>query len=279
MKYTLSSYEPAHIVLDKPPVPEPMINEEIDRRLEEFSEFEEAEPRPVKFGDYLILTSDNALVAGSPMKPLEMHSGYYHANGKTMSVAFDKALVGMRPGETRHVDVEFGPKMLEDDEPSHLEIDVTVEKILDRTTPALTDEFVREHFAPCEDVAAFRAEVSKEFKPKPMQKSNPRYEELVLDDLAARLVEEIDLADVPRGVHPSNYRFMAAVDALVEHLGITVSDDEIEDLIPVDTAEQRKEIVEEYERQGLWDELISNVTREKGVRWLVEHSTVEYAEE
>ena len=276
MGYTLTSYEPVHKILERPEVPAHLVDQEIDRLLEEQSTYHDSERDTVRFGDYLILTTTNALVAGSPMPMLEMHEGFYRAIGQDMPIVFDDALIGMKVGETKSIDIEVGPRLLADEEPSHLTIDATINKILERESPELTDDYIAETFPPAKNADEFRAQVAHSFTPNPIAKSDPQFEAIVATELGNRLVEEIHASDVPKGDDLANFRITCAIDALADHLGMDVDDAEMVDLIPADTADQRRQIYEHFEKQGQLDELKANIRREKTLKWLVSESTVDY---
>ncbi|MGN0078414.1 MAG: hypothetical protein ACI36V_06490 [Coriobacteriales bacterium] len=113
-------------------------------------------------------------------------------------------------------------------------------------------------------------------KPGPMRKSDPHFEYLVLIGLADRLVGEVHPNDVPEGDTLVNYRTTLAIDSLAEHRGFEVSDEELTELIPAPTREEKEAIRREFELQGLGEELKRNILREKALAWLLENSKIEY---
>lgn len=113
-------------------------------------------------------------------------------------------------------------------------------------------------------------------KPAPMRKTDPHFEYLVLIELADRLVGEVHPNDVPEGDTLVNYRTTLAIDSLAEHRGIEVSDEELTDLIPAPSQEEKEAIRHEFEVRGMGEELKTNIRREKALSWLIENSKVEY---
>ena len=111
--------------------------------------------------------------------------------------------------------------------------------------------------------------------PELMDRENPHFVALVLSELSKRLVDEIQAEDVPEGDTLSNYRTTCAVDALADHLGITVAEEEVIDLIPFGDLEERRRLWDQVESAGLLDVLYDNARREKTLSWLVENSEIE----
>lgn len=109
-----------------------------------------------------------------------------------------------------------------------------------------------------------------------MSKSDPHFEQLVLSALSDRLIGEVNEADVPSGDNLVGYRATLAIDALAEHRGISVSDNDLTDCIPALTLDEKLAIRREFESRGLSDELKRNIRREKTLSWLIENSKIEY---
>lgn len=153
---------------------------------------------------------------------------------------------------------------------------VTVEKILSCRTPELTDAFVAEHFEPAKTVAEFREGVAKQFGLPDMAKNDAQFPDLVLDELAKRLVEDPDPADLLPGQPLDALRITCAIDALADHLDIELSDADITAQMPGNDAEQREKIRQQLEDQGLGDEARVFARREAALSWLVNNSRVSY---
>ena len=104
MLYTLTSYEPVSMKLPKPPVPPELIEQQIEKLMEPFSEYHEvAEDRPCMAGDYIVVTTEDARMDGNPAKHFILTNSLYHLGAGEMPKAFDDAIIGMREGETRDV--------------------------------------------------------------------------------------------------------------------------------------------------------------------------------
>jgi len=275
--YTLTSYEPIHVELPKPQVPENLVDEQIKRMIEPFSKYEEiAELRSILMGDFLVITTENAGLDDSDTPHFEMNHSLYHIGSGTMPQSFDKEIIGMVPGETKHIEAEIKLPSSLDGKPSILHMDITIEKILNCTLPELSDAFVVENFAPATTVAEFRNQVAGEFSLPDMAKDDSKFPDLVLAELAKRLVEEVDESDLLDGQPFEALRATCAIDALADYLNIQLTDEQITAQMPSDDPDQRRKIREQLDSQGLGDEAFVFARREAALSWLVNNSSVSY---
>ena len=155
-------------------------------------------------------------------------------------------------------------------------VEVTVKGIKVRNTPELTDELVREHFAPATTVEEFREGVAKQFGLPDMAKEDPQFPDLVLGELAKRLVEDPDPADRMDGMPDDALRIMCAIDALAAHLDLDLTDEQVIAQMPGDDAEQREKIFKQLKDQGLEAEGRKFALREAALGWLVNNSRVSF---
>lgn len=276
-KYTLTSYDPIELEMPKPPVPEPLVDQQIQTLLDPLSEYHEiAEDRGAEIGDYLVVTTENAAMDGTPAKNFDLQHSIYHMGAGEMPGAFDAELVGMKAGSTRDIEAKIKLPMGDTHLPSSLTMRVTVEKILYTVKPELTDELVANHFAPLSTVEEFREDVRSKFGLPDMKKDDPQFPDLVLDELAKRLVEEPDENDLMDGQPLSALRATCAIDALADHLQIELTDEQITAQMPGDDAEQREKIRQQLENQGLSEEARIFARREAALSWLVNKSRISF---
>lgn len=276
-KYTLTSYEPIEMELPKPQVPESLVDSQIEKLMEPLAEYHEIqEDRGVLPGDFLVVTTRDARIDEAPAKNFIMERSIYHVGAGEMPKTFDDELIGMKAGETRAVCAAIKLPLMKDGDQAQLRMEVDVEKILSAERPELTDAFVAEHFAPAADVEDFRRRVAGQFAAKDMAKDDPQFPDLVLGRLAERLVEEPDPADRLPGMPDDALRITCAIDALADHLGLELDQDQIVAQMPGEDADQRAKIYEQLVDQGKADEAIIFARREAALSWLVNHSTVSY---
>lgn len=277
MKYTLTSYEPLDVKLPKPQVPDSLVDAQIEKLLEPFAEYHEIpEERGVLPGDYLVVTTRDAALDGNPASNFIMQHSIYHVGAGEMPKTFDDELIGVKPGQTKSVDAKIKMPLAQDGEMSSLTMEVDVEKILSNKAPELTDEFITENFAPATNMAEFREGVAKQFGLPDMAKDDPHFPDIVLAELAKRLVEEPDSADRMPGMPDDALRIMCAVDALADHLDIELTKEQIIAQMPGNDAAQREQIYQQLVDQEKADEAEVFARREAALSWLVNNSSVSY---
>lgn len=276
-KYTLTSYDPVEVEMPKPKVPESLVDSQIEKLLEPMAQYHEIEEdRGARTGDFLVVTTEDARLDGNPATNFVMQHSIYHIGAGEMPASFDAELIGMKPGETKDAVAYIKMPLAKDGEKSALTMRVAVEKILYCVQPELTDEFVVEHFAPATTVAEFREGVASQFGLPDMKKDDPNFPDLVLGELATRLVEDPDPADLMEGQPMSALRVTCAIDALADHLNIELTDEQITAQMPGNDAEQKKKIRKQLEEQGLADEARVFARREAALSWLVNNSRVSF---
>lgn len=275
--YTLTDYEPIHIDLPKPQVPASLVDAQIAKMLEPLSRYQEIDDdRGVLPGDYLVVTTADAAMDGNPARNFIMQHSIYHVGAGEMPKTFDDELIGIRPGQTKDVRAKIKLPLSPADGDSELSMKVTVEKILMNIPPELTDELVCEHFAPATTVEEFRAGVAAQFGLPDMAKDDPKFPDLLLDELAKRLVEEPDPVDRVEGMPMSALRITCAIDALADHLDIEVDEDLMVAQMPGEDLNQRLQILQQLKERGMEDEARVFARREAALSWLVNNSSVSY---
>lgn len=276
-KYTLSSYEPVHVKLPKPQVPSSLVDAQIEKLMEPFAEFHEvAEDRGVLPGDHIVVTTRDAALDGNPASNFIMQHSVYHVGAGEMPKTFDDELIGVKAGQTRFVNAKIKMPLAKEGDHSSLTMEVDVEKILRSVSPELTDAFITEHFAPATNLEEFRQGVAAQFGLPDMAKDDPHFPDIVLAELAKRLVEEPDPADRMEGMPDDALRVMCAIDALADHLDIELDEDQIIAQMPGDDAAQRQQIYQQLIDQDKADEAAVFARREAALSWLVNHSSVSY---
>lgn len=276
-QYTLTSYEPVSMKLPKPPVPPELVEQQIEKLMEPFSEYHEIkEDRPCMVGDYIVVTTEDARMDGNPASHFNLKNSLYHLGAGEMPKAFDDAIVGMRSGETRDVKAMIKMPMGKVGGMSLLSMTVTIGKILYTVKPELTDELVCKEFAPATTVDEFRAGVAAQFNLPGMKKDDSKFPDLVLDEIAKRLVEEPSEEDRLPGMPDDALRITCAIDALASYLDLSLTDEQITAQMPGEGQKQKEMIRKQLEDQGMGDQAIVFARREAALGWLVNNSSVAY---
>lgn len=276
--YTLTSYDPVKVSLPKPQVPPDLVDVQIKKLTEEFSEYHEvAEDRGVLPGDYLVVTTRDARLDGNEARNFVLEHSIYHVGAGEMPKAFDDEIIGMMPGDTKAVNAKIRLPLAGEGELSSLAMEVDVEKILRREDPELTDEFIAEHFAPATNLEEFKEGVAAQFGLPDMRKDEASFPDIVLAELAKRLVEEPDEADRLPGMPDDALKITCAIDALADHLGLDLTEEQIVAQMPGEDAAQREQIYQQLKDQDKLDEAKVFARREAALSWLVNNSQVSYA--
>ena len=276
-KYTLTSYEPVTMELPKPQVPPALVDQQIEKLMEPMAEYHEiGEDRGVLPGDYLVVSTFDPALDGNPATNFLLQHSIYHVGAGEMPKTFDDELIGVRAGDSKDIDAKIKMPLAKEGEFASLTMKVMVEKILYCKTPELTDELVREHFAPAITVEEFREGVAKQFGLPDMAKEDPQFPDLVLGELAKRLVEDPDPADRMDGMPDDALRIMCAIDALAAHLDLDLTDEQVIAQMPGDDTEQREKIFKQLKDQGLEAEGRKFALREAALGWLVNNSRVSF---
>ncbi|MEG0759764.1 MAG: hypothetical protein RR505_15235, partial [Raoultibacter sp.] len=115
--YTLTSYEPVHLELPKPQVPDSLVDAQIDKLLEPLAEYHEiAEERGAARGDHLVVTTEDARIDGNPASNFVLEHSVYHVGAGEMPRTFEDAIIGMVPGETRDIEAQIKLPLGKDDD-------------------------------------------------------------------------------------------------------------------------------------------------------------------
>jgi trigger factor len=184
-RFELSSYEPVKIELPSSEPTDDEITQRIDSLREYYVEYEEVAGRPVEMGDSLVLTVINentdagagdeaaagagdaaADAAADREMPYDLGSG-------AMPPSFEAGLVGMKVGETKAIEVDFGDVLSAVSSEDKAEGDantvppitvtVVVKSIRSKQLPELTDAWVKDTIE-YEDVAELKNRVADSIK-------------------------------------------------------------------------------------------------------------------
>ena len=280
-KYTLSSYEPMDIRIPKPPIPKEMIADELRRRLEPYYTFEAiiSDKRVVQAGDYLMITIENAQMDGNDADMFNGEDKLYKMGTGDMPASFDDMLLGMKPGETKRAIVGMDSSLAPDGRMSMISLETTVVRILKATPPELTDEFVAENFPPCTTADEFLEKVRSEFTLSDPVKDDRDYMSRIVNVLLDRLEQVPDDAEVRKYGSMIDARIACAIDAFADHLGIELTEDEVINLMPAETPENKVKIYEKFVQSGRKDDAYSRARQMTVLNWLHDKSTIAYETE
>ncbi len=301
--FELSSYEPVDIELPFKEASEAEIQQQIDRFLGYYTKFEDSKSkRMIKKGDFVSLD----LKGEGKSAFLNCEDRLYELGSGAMPESFDKEIAGMKPGESKQV--SFVPTEGEE----ALELEVKINKLKDRIEPELNDEFAEQNFgfktaaemrdAIKLDIEAQKAESMDAIKEqnaiqalgKRLEAEIPEnYKKVVFNDLVNQFMsnlqaqgQTIDSYIASQGMTAEQLiadlnlqaedvaRESLAIDALAKHLGLEVSDKDVDDAIAASGVEDPKATKADFEKQGKLPSIKDYVLRTKAIEWLVENAKV-----
>lgn len=193
-EFELSSYEPVTVKMPPFRVDEEAFDLQMAQIAQRFYEYAPEDPHPIEAGDSCILSLE-AKVQGVVLEGLSTDSRFYTVGAGLMPTAFDKELMGMEPGQTKHFTFE-APGEDADGNPSVEEVEctVTIKEMQKLVVPAIDDEWVKKNMPAFDSAEAFRAEVAKDLEHQQRVEYDNVKTTLAVNELSERLVGEIPQA-------------------------------------------------------------------------------------
>lgn len=276
--YTLNSYDPVKVVLPKPPVPQDMVEAEIERRLDTVAEYSIKEVnRQVQDDDYLAITIADSKRDGDPYPEFDAEGLVYHVGAGNLPDSFDNVLKKLKVGQSHEAVLGMDNPDSVSGQMSMITMNVTVDAILDCERPSLTDDFVAQTFPPATTVSEFRQMVVDSFQLEDMSPEDPNYEKLVAEELAKRLQEEPDEDCIRKHGSKEAARISCAMQALADHLGVGTTKDEIINNMPGEDADQKIAAFETFRQNGHEEDAVNMAREHMANSWVLAHSQVTYA--
>ena len=185
---------------------------------------------------------------------------------------FDVELVGMMPNEVKSISI--GGE--EDGAVPFMSMTVTVDAIVTCELPELTNEFVKEHFPPAETVGELRRNVEKDFTIPDMPKDDPRFLNIIMKELVSRLVELPSRSELKPKQPMESLMEDCAVSALMDHMDIHLTEEEIIEQMPGKTHLDQKLAHDGLIGEGFEEEMLFYAKRGVALNWLIENSRVSF---
>jgi len=226
---------------------------------------------------------------------------------------FEEGLVGMKPGETKNIEVTFPENYAKDLAGKDANFEVTVKEVKQKDVPELNDDFAKDVDENCETLDDLKKLVREDLEKEAKQMAKDRmYDKIIeklieenpfevpdtiVDEQAGRLADQtLQQYMYMYGVNPEQlglnkdnikgeFKGRAAtqvksaiiLNKLAELNNIEVSEEEIESKIE-ELAEEMKKDVEEYkkeiEQQGGKESLSNNIMTDKIFGFLGEHNEI-----
>lgn len=305
----LENYDAVDVFMPPEEATDAEINAQIEILRGYQYEFEEIEGRPVEADDYTILDM-KATRDGETVDLWTNDERYYQLGKGFLPEAFDKELIGMNIGDSKSFTVTAEDGMEDGD----TDFEVTIAKIRKKKFAEVDDEFAKNCGADSlEDLKKSLAEdiesEKKASRPRLLEQrcaeelatrltGEPRDEYVagVRTDMVQQLYAQLSANGVPLDFYlqqigmtveeftadldkrsAAQARDFLAFDALAKHLGIEISDEDVEKEFSA-AAQQNgrtvEDIREQFETEGRMTGLISAMRRSKAAEWLTENANV-----
>jgi trigger factor len=290
---------------------------EVDRAVEHLRE-SLAELRPVEgreeaqAGDFVSIDYV-ATVAGRPLPSSKRENRLVEVGKGAVPAEIDRALLGMKVGETRTVEVEFPA---EHGDPAaagkRVRFDVSLRAIREKILPGSGDELAKEH-GECATMEELRGKLRERIASSLAQDADEQVREQIVDELLRRNAFDVPKSLVDRqadafvedllarlGEQRGNLerdtqrleklreecrpraerqvRTVLALDALARQMNTEVGDDEVERRIgelATRAGEQARRLREFYGDDAARAELRARMARERALERLVAEARVE----
>ncbi|MDR2587257.1 MAG: trigger factor [Coriobacteriales bacterium] len=308
----VSSFDPLQIELPSEEATPEEIEQQLDTMLDYYADFAEVTDRPVEAGDFLILQIEST----NGEERLEGLSGEavpYQLGSGGLPASFDEHLIGAAIGETRTFDFSLNPEADgEAADAGATHVVATVKEIKTRIKPELTDAWVKEKIE-FESVDELKSRIADSIKGRKQSELASLKEQLITEELAARLVGEppaLLLAQTEQGIYRDFFTslqrrnqnfddFLAntglspdafreniheqavlfasqalALDAFARHLALEVTEDEIRQEFVESGVGDPEALYQEWKDNGRISELREGILRMKATQHINENVEV-----
>ena len=190
-RFTLSSYDPVEITVPPFKSVDVDVDEEIRANMNMYSDFVTAEPHPVGPDDSFLIAIEVRL-DGERLSGISTDSRIYSMGRGFMPESFDEQLLGMDVGETKSFEFEGegydsnGLRVMRT-----YDCTVTVKEMKEEVLPELTDEWVKRVMPSYDSIDKLREEIRLSFETQAMHDYEMQLITIAQIELAKRLEGEI----------------------------------------------------------------------------------------
>lgn len=313
----LTSFEPVEITLPSEEATEAEIDAQVETFRGYFGKYEDIEGRSVEAGDSVYLKCKGIENADS----VNFENRLYKLGAGSMPEAFDEGLIGMNPGDEKEISFEMPqPEVAEGEEapePVVAKIDVTLNRLVERKLPELTDDFAKNNFG-FADVQAMRDAIAKEIGDQKKQAIPQLKENRVTGRLAERLEGEpsneytatifqelgqnflsqlqargMSLDSWLMANNMNQMQFMndlqaqaadiaresLALDALVRHMGLEATEEDVDEEFKKAGVADWEAAKAEFLEDGRMPAIRVSIRRNKAIDWLLDTAVVTISDE
>lgn len=316
-RFTLSSYEPVEIRVPKFELQDIDVDAELRANLNMYPDFKTAEPHPVEPGDSCLIAIEVSQ-DGRVLNGISTENRIYSTGKGYMPQSFDEQIIGMDVGETKSFSFE-GEGYDDEGRPVMRSYDctVTVKELKEEVQPELTDEWVKRVMPTYDSIEKLREDVRSSFETQQRHDYDLMVISVAQTELATRLqgtIPDEAFESTAKSIEAAlrnqltqqgktiaefieeqggeqNYKIGImmqakqtlqcdyALDALFEHAGLKVTDDDIDaactELNPMAPSLVRQEM----ETSGRGFALREVAARYAASKYLVDNAKIRYLED
>lgn len=163
--FELDSYEPVEYVLPKVQIDEDQVNARIKDIVEQMSaDFVATTRTKLEEKDHCEIDLEVFDAQGKPVKNLCSKNWLYSVQEGLMPAGFDQGIIGMNVGETREFPFNAPDLDAPDQAEKEYSAEVTLNTVMDRAMPKITDAWVARYMPIYPSAAAFRQYVRQELE-------------------------------------------------------------------------------------------------------------------
>ncbi|MFW5909116.1 MAG: trigger factor [Desulfosalsimonas sp.] len=175
-------------------IQETEIDSQIDRLRQHLAEYKPIDPpRPVQDKEYVTVDYEG-FIDGQPSEAVAFtENSAFQIGSSGFPEEFDKAIIGMTPGEEKTVPVRF-PEDYKDEQLAGIEVEfkVTLKELREQVLPAVDDDFAK-NFGEFQTLDDLRAEIRKNLEQGYENRTNQELQEQIFQEL---LKEDFEIPEV-----------------------------------------------------------------------------------
>ncbi|MFP4453056.1 MAG: trigger factor [Desulfobacterales bacterium] len=175
-------------------IQETEIDSQIDRLRQHLAEYNPIDPpRPVQDKEYVTVDYEG-FIDGQPSEAVAFtENSAFQIGSSGFPEEFDKAIIGMTPGEEKTVPVRF-PEDYKDEQLAGIEVEfkVTLKELREQVLPAVDDDFAK-NFGEFQTLDDLRAEIRKNLEQGYENRTNQELQEQIFQEL---LKEDFEIPEV-----------------------------------------------------------------------------------
>lgn len=317
-RYELTSYEPVAFTAPKFEPNEALVDEQISQMAKNYITYASAEAKAIEAGDSCLIAME-CFENGKRLDNLCTDGRTFVAGQGYMPEGFEKAILGMKPGESKTFSFE-GPSYDEDFNPTTQKVDctLTVKEIQQAVEPELNDEWVQKTMPWYKTFDELRSDIARSVGKQEREQYDTYLRQAAAAEVAKRFQGKIadEVYEATRGNLVNNMRrelqgqgktweeFVEenggeqqlgmmlmlqtreilvqgfALDAVYRHEKLSLTDADIDEACAsINPQASPKQIRQQFEQNGSGFALRESAERLKANKWLVEHAEITYVDQ